>query len=699
MSADRLLATLLRYLQSTSDQQDTPRLLGTALSLLTSLNNPLNITLLTSQLLSAPALWARPNALSSSLTFMSLFHSAAIKCHEREVADRHDYPLPLAARPHLESHLPLDQWITAVIKGADEHSSPANHALTIGGLMVGLASRHHDFMTTKLGLILRTAFVKAVNLALLETQPEDDLAHGSIVLPLNHAFTHLSDLDRAALDYDRLLPVLMSTTLHSSNGLRSAYFLGAADAELQQVSSQQFNWSSDSPSYQQVDSILKSPLISSLGPLSRLIAHTIDHVQDAWLVLSAVEDIADFSKRLGIQWRQNKLSEIDASEEAIFLHEEARTTTLPTLWRLLRSILFAIVIMLRSAVARAVGDVSLAAHKNAPHIAQATLHSLRNLSFIFTRLGNVSFSQYTFTYLTSIDILANYPTQSSTFLDSIAPSEPGQIPSHPLERNFDLFFLNTAEHFALILSPRQNEDLLLAASSPYLITAGNPNLLPIFEAAHSVTLSVFSAPQNVDLTAKHLPFYVDALFRVFPHNLSSRQFRLAFKNLIKVVSPPSRTAVAQPMLAATLLDLVHERAIQAPTAPLPPSYVPAQRTAPELESAPKSSIPDLSEQAVLVLTLIDAFPCLSLALLEEWLPLTAAAAQMISDTDMREYCKKHFWEVLVGGEMDPERSQICVRWWTSRGGQEELLTADNPAEDQFVMSGGLGEQDEIMAKL
>lgn len=295
---------------------------------------------------------------------MSLFHSAAIKCHEREVADRHDHPLPLAARPHLESHLPLDQWITAVIKGADEHSSPANHALTIGGLMVGLASRHHDFMTTNLGLILRTAFVKAVNLALLETQPEDDLAHGSVVLPLNHAFTHLSDLDRAALDYDRLLPVLMSTTLHSSNGLRSAYFLGAADAELQQVSSQQFNWPSDSPSYQQVDSILKSPLISSLGPLSRLIAHTIDHVQDTWLVLSAVEDIADFSKRLGIQWRQNKLSEIDASEEAIFLYEEARTTTLPTLWRLLRSILFAIVIMLRSAVARVVGDVSLAAHKS-----------------------------------------------------------------------------------------------------------------------------------------------------------------------------------------------------------------------------------------------------------------------------------------------------------------------------------------------
>lgn len=313
-------------------------------------------------------------------------------------------------------------------------------------------------------------------------------------------------------------------------------------------------------------------------------------------------------------------------------------------------------------------------------------------------MGNVSFSQYTFTYLTSIDILANYPDHSATFLDSIAPSELGHIPPHPFERDLDLFFLNTAEHFALVLSSRLNEDLLLAAASPYLITAGNPKLLPIFEAAHSVTLSVFSAPQNVDLTTRHLPFYVDALFQVFPHNLSARQFRLAFKNLIRVVSPPSRIAIAQPMLAATLLDLVHERAIHAPDIPLPPSHVPIS-TAPELESASKSAVPDLSEKAVLILTLIDAFPCLSLALLEEWLPLTATATQMVTDLAMREFCKKHFWEVLVGGEMDPERSQICVRWWTSRGGRESLLYGDESSNDGYFMSGGLGEQEKVMAKL
>jgi hypothetical protein len=193
---------------------------------------------------------------------------------------------------------------------------------------------------------------------------DDDAAHGTICLALNHVFTHLSDVDRSALDYDRLLPVLMTSTFHSSHGLRSGYFLGAADADLQQISNQQFNWPSASPSYQQIESILKSPLISSLGPLSRLIAHTIDRVRDPWLVQSAVDDLSDFSRRLGTQWRQNKLSEIDASEESVFLHEEARSSTVPTLWRLLRSTLFAIVIILRSATGRVVGNAALAAHNS-----------------------------------------------------------------------------------------------------------------------------------------------------------------------------------------------------------------------------------------------------------------------------------------------------------------------------------------------
>lgn len=143
-----------------------------------------------------------------------------------------------------------------------------------------------------------------------------------------------------------------------------------------------------------------------------------------------------------------------------------------------------------------------------------TLHTLRNLYFISSRAGQNSTSQYTFVNLTAIDILSQYPESAEKFLTSIRPSELGQIPAHPLERCLDLFFLNTAEHFTLVLSPGVNEELLIAAALPYLAAGGNNHLLEIFEAAHSVTLAVLASPHGADLTAKHLHFYVVALFKV-----------------------------------------------------------------------------------------------------------------------------------------------------------------------------------------
>jgi len=328
-------------------------------SLLLSLNNPLNVNLLTGQLLSAPAIWAKPDGLRTALSFMGVFHSAAIKYVERERAAKNGKST-LVTPSTFESHIPFEEWIRTVTKGVDENSQRSHHPLVFGGLLIGIGSQDEDILSSRLGVALQSAFVKATNLAIQEGYPRDESSLLEVVLALNHAFTYLSDLERSKLDYDRLLPVLMNSMLHFPDGLMSGYFLGAADGDLRQVSSKFFNWSKGSGSYRQVERILTGPLISNLGPLSRLVAHTLQQVHDPWLVLSAVEDLADFSRRLLTQWRQNKLSEIDTSEEGMFLHEEARRETLPTLWRLLRATLFAVVIILRSAVGRTVGDGVLA---------------------------------------------------------------------------------------------------------------------------------------------------------------------------------------------------------------------------------------------------------------------------------------------------------------------------------------------------
>lgn len=147
-------------------------------------------------------------------------------------------------------------------------------------------------------------------------------------------------------------------------------------------------------------------------------------------------------------------------------------------------------------------------------IAALSLHTLRNLSFISLRLGASSFSQYTFVYLTAIDVLSAYPARAAAFMQEISPVYLGQIPDNPLDRHLDLFFLNAAEYFALVLPAELNEKHLIAAASPYLAAGGNNHLLEIFEAAHSVMLAVLSAPQSANMAAAHLPSYVDSLFKV-----------------------------------------------------------------------------------------------------------------------------------------------------------------------------------------
>lgn len=143
---------------------------------------------------------------------------------------------------------------------------------------------------------------------------------------------------------------------------------------------------------------------------------------------------------------------------------------------------------------------------------------LRDLSFISTRFGANTFSQYIFVYFTAIDILSQYPAQAESFLEDIKPTEIGSIPPHPLDRCHDLYFLDIAEHFPLVLSPEVNEKLLLRASMPYLGVGEDQRLLEAFEAAHSVILAIFLAPQNFNLIISHIHSYIDALFQVGLHS-------------------------------------------------------------------------------------------------------------------------------------------------------------------------------------
>jgi hypothetical protein len=152
---------------------------------------------------------------------------------------------------------------------------------------------------------------------------------------------------------------------------------------------------------------------------------------------------------------------------------------------------------------------------------------------------------------------------------------------------------------------------------------------------------------------------------------------------VQISTPPSPLASSQPLLASTLLELAHDRALNASSTLLPPS---TQSSVDEALESP----PPLSEKSALTLAIADALPSLRVDDLEEWLPLTTRLINTIPDPAMRSLCVERFWDVLSHGEMDVERANFCVIWWSTRGGRELLLFGEQLSPEQPLMTGGVG---------
>jgi hypothetical protein len=142
------------------------------------------------------------------------------------------------------------------------------------------------------------------------------------------------------------------------------------------------------------------------------------------------------------------------------------------------------------------------------------------------------------------------------------------------------------------------------------------------------------------------------------------------------------------MLSSILIQIIHQRLEAASSDPLP-------RKSDTLESetaSPGGAL--LSEQAVMVLTLIDALPYLYLDVLEEWLDIAAVSISTIGDEGLRQVCRERFWEILSGGEIDVDRAAACVTWWTTKGGRQRVLEGSSEA-NTLVRSGGSGQSSKL----
>lgn len=317
----------------------------------------MNISLLASQLLVAPAIWDHPVDLFTCRRLLSVFNTAAIAVLQNDSSDE---PIPYG-RPR---NIDREAWVKAVVSGADEKSPRWRHLLLIGGTLIGFEAQNRQGLSWNMRTKLESALVTAARLALEESGMGNGVDAQCITMVLNYTFELISDAERANLDYDRLLPVLVQTTYSSPEGLQEGYFLGTVDKDIVEAPGKRFKWPAQSVTFGHVSAILSSPLIASLGPLSRLIAHAIENTRDPALVTQAVDHIANFARTLMVQWRQNKLSEVDRAEEAEFLDADSLETTIPALWKLLRNSLYATVIILRSVLGRVINDRVLASNRS-----------------------------------------------------------------------------------------------------------------------------------------------------------------------------------------------------------------------------------------------------------------------------------------------------------------------------------------------
>ncbi|KAI1167510.1 hypothetical protein F5B18DRAFT_442652 [Nemania serpens] len=682
MPPDRLLNTVLRAYQDAPNPSQTDKILGTTNTLLTSLNNPLNLSLLTSHFLNARSIWQRPDGLRTCLRVVSVFHTAAVHVRRNELDNA---KLP-SGQPPTGSGVRAGDWARAVAKGLDDKSSRWQHTLVLAGVLMGMEGEERRSLPWGLRSTLEQAVVTAANMALEDGSRTGGLGRGAVVLALTYAFPLLSGANKALLGGDALLPAVVQAML-GEEGFEHGEFTRAIQLDIASAGS--LGWSATSPSVSHIQQLESRPLLQNMGPLSRLGAFAVEHARDANIVLGIQDELVSFTAGVLEKWEHCALSLVDPSVEPAKLSPEILQGPWLVLWQLLRKMMFSVVALVQPIVGRCLLDPRLRNDNAAPVLATKTLHILRNLSFVSSRQGGGAFQVYTFTYLTSLDILTRYPDAGTRFLQETLPPPTNTVPP-PVHQALSLFYLNTAEHLPLSLPTPSADALIIAPATANLSptswltspanTPPSSLTLELFESSHAALLSVFSCPQHGALTAPLVPFYIDALLSSFPARVSPRQFRLAFRTVMQVASPPYPISLTHPGLSEALLEMLRFRAEGASAAPLPP-----------VPDTPSSSGPPaelLSEQAALVMALIDALPYLPVRLVDEWLSRAAEATTAILDPRMRDVARRRLWEVLASGELDVDRSVVGVAWWGTQGGRD-LLGHGADGHEEPMMSGAL----------
>ena len=252
----------------------------------------------------------------------------------------------------LKSSLPPDQWVSAVLRGIDDHTPQWKQVVLVGALLralniEGLPSLL-DLERGKLSLNLASTTLQFLQ----QRDVDDDVASTAVVVVLSSVFNSLDQSSKALLRYEELVPLLYKELFFGHHGLHAGYFLSNIDNDVAEAAHRRVQWPVKSQTFQRLREMSKSPIVAHLGPLSSLLAYGAASATESGSIRDLANALVSFARSLNLQWRQNKLSEIASSDEISLLTEETLQDTFPALWQILRVTVSAIIVILRSVTDR-----------------------------------------------------------------------------------------------------------------------------------------------------------------------------------------------------------------------------------------------------------------------------------------------------------------------------------------------------------
>jgi len=344
----------------------------------------------------------------------------------------------------------VQEWITAVVKGANRNVPRWKHILLLGGVLSairdgrdgqggrgksgtggvagGVGGGGNAYLIPRVTRTsLEDAFCRAVNLSVesgsaaaapVTGKPAKDLESDVLSLILSHSINHLSPRAKLLIDYDALLPTVVRSIFYSSEGFQSGYFLSKIENDVV-MRNGLLSWPAKSNSLLELQHRLSRPLFTSLSSVARLASMCVRESKSPGSIHILLDRINEFTQTLTAQWNMTRLSGVSLVDEPRLIDPESRRATMPVVWQMLKMVLFTAVLIVSEVSARLVKEEEW--NEGRKIVASKILHMLRGLYFITSRLGTQGFTSYNFVYMSSIDILGMHAEEAERWVRSVAP--------------------------------------------------------------------------------------------------------------------------------------------------------------------------------------------------------------------------------------------------------------------------------------